>query len=751
LSLVAAGVVGLQAAAAGSVASAPSHTVNDHLMTFTPATVVDPILFGGEPGFTFDPTTPNGGREFVDWPVSSRTNIGVLFRSTDGGLTFTKRYADVTDAAVEAGPACSGRQVPYCPSGGGGDTDTQIDPKNGHIYFSSQESLANEATGVSFDHGVTFPADHVDPVTHKSGGDVDRQWLGYWAGTNTVFLEFHSPIVGSYVLRSDQAGAVGSWYLPGAVPLPVDSPIGRPQIPYVTQSGAMEVDNTGGRHNHAIYVAYLSAIPDVNNLLIETFHVAVSTDGAKTFTSYSIPGGDNPRNFVKLYIDTAGNLYAVWTDSTTNATYLATSKADVGSNVAHPGSLWKGPYRISAAPVRISIFPYLSVSLNAMCMWDAHPCSSPTFHQMRVTQKVNHDADICTAGTTCLATGGNRNLLDYWKLDMDRQGHLGFVWGDTANGIGEPFVKVAREASGPSLYAGGPPAAQPMRGNGYPDAAGDARFPISGANVLHSPNHPTLDLLGTTVVVKGANLQFTIRLASTANLGAGVPTGNDGLTPLRQAKYLLRWDYRGASYYAGANVPAGGAPSYFSGTVSSKEGITSPTNPDNANGFGNTYAALGPATGSVGQNRLVINVPRSAVGNPSVGALLQSVGTYTMVGPPDAAVVLETLPITVDASPTFDTRLSTTAPRPSSVTSGGRAGGATVTGSAPAGSTAVGANGAAASTGGRAVGVKSVRSRPAGLSAPLASGLSAALLLVLVSAGYLVRRARTAKPAPPTG
>ena len=269
-------VVVKTAPAHNGVVSVGLHTVNDKTATFTPATVVDPVLFGGEPGITFDPTT-DGSRSFVDWPVSSRTNIGVFFRSTDGGLSFQKRYADIADAA-SAGPACAGRQVPYCPTGGGGDTDTEVDPVNGHIYFSSQESLANEAAGTSFDHGTTFPADHADPVTQKAGGDVDRQWLGYWKGTNTVFLAYHSPIVGAYVVRSDEAGKTGTWSSETA-----------PQIPFVAQTGAMEVDNTGGLHNHAIYVAYLSAIPNPSTLLDETFHIAVSTDGAATFKTYKLP------------------------------------------------------------------------------------------------------------------------------------------------------------------------------------------------------------------------------------------------------------------------------------------------------------------------------------------------------------------------------------------------------------------------------------------------------------------------------
>lgn len=680
--------------AAASVPSLGS-TVNDSLETFTPATVVDPILFGGEPGITFDPTT-SGSREFVDWPVSSRTNIGVLFRSTDGGLSFQKRYADVTNLnqTDELGVACAGRQVPYCASGGGGDTDTQIDPVNGHLYFSSQESLANEATGTSFNHGTTFPATHVDPVTHKAGGDVDRQWLGFWKGTDTVFLTYHSPIVGAFVLRNDHAGATGQWYLPSSG---TATPVGTPSIPFVAQTGAMEVDNTGGRHNHTLYVAYITSTPNSSSLLDEHFAVAVSTDGAKTWTSHAVPGGTSPRNFTKIFLDTKGNLYAVWTDSSTNATYLATSKADVGANRTAPGSVWKGPFRISTAPANVTIFPdvragspgriaaiyygtkadaatpddvkpgqggwkpYVAISLNALCSWSSSPCKSPAFHQMPVSHKISHNDNICTSGTACAATMGNRNLADYWDVDLDRHGHLGFVWGDTVNGIGYPYVKVARQASGPSLYAGKAAANLPMRGNGYPDPSGDARYPTAGAQILHASNHPTLDLRGTTVQLVGSKLELVVRLSSARGLGAAVPTGTDGLTPLQQAKYVVRWDYNGQVYYAGANVPAGGKPAYFSGKVSTAEGITSLTNPDNLQGFGNVYSPLTSASGRIVGNALVIDVPRSAVGSPKAGAQLQSVGSYSMVGPQDSLVTLTTLPVTVDSAPTFDTHVKAVA------------------------------------------------------------------------------------------
>ncbi len=259
-------------------------------MTFTPATVVDPVLFGGEPGFTFDPTT-TGSRSFVDWPVSSRTMIGVLFRSEDGGLSYTKRYASATDLA-NAGTACFARQVPYCPAGGGGDTDIDINPTSGSVAMGEQESLANQAVGVSFDHGTTFPVDHVDPALDKTGSGVDRQWQASWAGTKTRFMAYHVPAVGEFVNRSDDDGALGSWSIP-----PV------PQVQGVTQSGSFVADNTGGVHNQALYIGYLG-FPVLNPTT--GFNVAVSTDGAKTFTSHSVPGSGNARNFTTLSLDKAG-------------------------------------------------------------------------------------------------------------------------------------------------------------------------------------------------------------------------------------------------------------------------------------------------------------------------------------------------------------------------------------------------------------------------------------------------------------
>jgi hypothetical protein len=741
-------------AAAGAATSA---------MTFTPATVVDPILFGGEPGFTFDNTAKGGSRSFVDWPVSSRTQIGVLFRSEDGGLSFTKRYAPVDDPA-SGGPACATRQVAYCPSGGGGDTDLDINSGTGSIAMGEQESLANQAVGVSLDHGTSFPADHVDPALDKTGTGVDRQWQASWKGTKTRFMAYHVPLLGEFINRTDNDGAAGSWSVAAV-----------PQIKGVSQSGSFVADNTGGIHNHALYVGYLG-----NSLVpggVDGFVVGASTDGAKTFKTHKIPGALHPRSFTVLSVDAVGNLYAAWVDSATQATYLSTSKANDPANRTDPASKWSPAVQVSRDPLTVTIFsntvagspgrvaigyygtsahattpdavkpgqggwyPYVAYSANAMCQWDAHPCAAPTFSQDRIAHRPNHDTNICTSGTTCAANpSSNRNLLDYFAIDLDTNGHLGFVWSDTNNATLEPYVKVARQASGPSLYAGKPDAAQPGRGNGQADALGDAKYPIAGAKILTAKNQRALDLAGTSIARTGGNIEVHMRVPSLPSLSGSVlpATVDDSTVPIQQARYVTRWDYQGQAYYVEATLNGTeGGYAFGAGTVSTGEGVFN-GNPTAT--LGNTYQPLATATGRIVGGEIVIDVRAASVGSPDVGAKVYSVGSYSLLGPKDSTGLLQALPLTVDSSPTFDTTLPASAPRIAVSRAGAPA---AVGGGAPA------AQGGTTTTSGTATAPKTTA--PAAKSSGTLGGLSktaavstgAGLGLLLLAAGALVYRRRT--------
>ena len=84
-----------------------------------------------------------------------------------------------------------------CLTGGGGDTENDVNVKNGHVFFADQEVLANEAEATSLDHGDTFTAQ--TPVANATTA-TDRQWI---AGTDSSasiagdrvegFFSYHVP------------------------------------------------------------------------------------------------------------------------------------------------------------------------------------------------------------------------------------------------------------------------------------------------------------------------------------------------------------------------------------------------------------------------------------------------------------------------------------------------------------------------------------------------------------------------------
>ena len=147
---------------------------------------------------------------------------------------------------------CAQRSRPNCATGGGGDTENDVSPRNGTLYFADQESLGQESTSSSVDHGDTFPVDRQFAVTNGATG-VDRQWIAPTDNSATfvvagqtlnAFLAYHVPGAGQYVQGITNAGT--------PVPQPVT------QLQFVSQSGQLRVDNTDGPGHGWIYQPYRS-------------------------------------------------------------------------------------------------------------------------------------------------------------------------------------------------------------------------------------------------------------------------------------------------------------------------------------------------------------------------------------------------------------------------------------------------------------------------------------------------------------
>jgi hypothetical protein len=74
--------------------------------------------------------------------------------------------------------------------------------------------------------------------------------------------------------------------------------------------------------------------------------------------------------------------------------------------------------------------------------------AKPTFTYSEVSKGIVHAADVCQAGTLCLATSGNRNLLDYIWMDIDKNGMAHIVY---THDLGELQTGYAVQTGGVSM------------------------------------------------------------------------------------------------------------------------------------------------------------------------------------------------------------------------------------------------------------------------------------------------------------
>ncbi len=299
---------------------------------FAPSTTVSASFFGAEPQTTLERqiagsqsgrVDPN--RIFIDWPLSSRTGIGQLSRSLDGGDSFRLLY-DRT---------CAQRSRPNCLTEGGGDTENEVNLINGDLLFADQEVVANEALASSTDHGDMFPAARQFAVSN-SGTAVDRQWLA-WVDPSLVsvaglpieaFFSYHVPALAVHVMAVTTSG------------VPIFQTL--PQLTDVSQSGNLRVDNTSGPGRGWIYVPYRNGGGYQVASARATGYATAANWHANLVTT------DQPAVFPWLNLDAHGNAYAVWV--TNGIVYLSVSPIDDARNnpaTGRPATYWTPRARIT--------------------------------------------------------------------------------------------------------------------------------------------------------------------------------------------------------------------------------------------------------------------------------------------------------------------------------------------------------------------------------------------------------------------
>ncbi|HEX6183154.1 MAG TPA: hypothetical protein VFZ44_04520 [Pyrinomonadaceae bacterium] len=618
---------------------APQATPAPDAITFHNNTLTDFSATSGEPIIKVDPKD----RIFVTTPFGLTTTLSLLWRSDDGGRSFIPLGGPAPRDAV-LGP-------------GGGDTDVDFDDK-GRLYYVDL-SAACVTAAVSEDGGNTFPADRTTHITCVSDDNPeaaidDRQWIvGF--GDGTAYATWRNFQGGNFwMFKTSDAGR--TW----------DK--GR-LLGSVGQSGPLRIDkkkrrvNVGGVEKDAVlvYQIYYTG----NN--VRLFRVTDVEGGTPVVENFSIYQGSSGVSnvFPVLAVDTAGNLYAAWSQvggaaGTSHTVWMATStdrgatwsprkqvSTFTGTNImpwivaGDPGRLDVVWYRGSQPNNPNSLANewqiYMAQTLNA---FDA----APTFTTVPVSQNVVHRGEICTAGVACDATGRDRSFLEYPSIWLDSKGAAVVVYNDNTNQSEGPYVMTAKQATGPSLYAsagtlgrepGAVAVSAPTAGaqvtadtltlegthtvppkNFDRDEAGDARYRPTGANL------PGADIRSVALSEQGDTLVLRMQVAdlSPAAINAAA-TASEGTGVL----YLTQWDYADTIYWLAAEVN-GATTNFYTGTLGMIRSATSKKfvtyNPD--------LVKSQSVKGQLEGNTITISVPKVTVGSPIGGAPFHSVTAFAL-------------------------------------------------------------------------------------------------------------------------
>ena len=652
-------------------------------LAFDPATIVSAHFLGSEPQTTIERQMPftsgsagiDAKRFWVDWPLSSRSNIGQLNRSVDAGLSF-RPIIDLT---------CAARSRPNCLTGGGGDTEEDVNLASGHVFFADQEVVANEAFASSFDHGDTW---NTQTAVSNGTTGTDRQWIAATDNTAQLaglkiegFLTYHVPPT-LYVQGITENGV--------AIPQPA------PQVTNVAQSGQPRVDNNPGSPGHGwIYHPFINFLGGGNSVATaKSSSFQLPTDWNVTKASQTAA-----TSFPWIAIDRAGNAYLVW-DSDGVVYYTYSNINDPLNNPNQggtPGTKWSPRIRVSLPNVGSAVFPEaiggspgrIGITYDGTAEFtgipdDAPPnahwntyaavvtaanTATPTVTTGIVSHRFIHMGNICTNGAGCTEPD-DRSLLDMIDIAVTHEGRLGVVFTDNFSTFAErpggedesPFTHFAKQRSGPSIL--GAFGVTPAGGS---EGTGDATWP----NRLYTTpgqNLSSLDIQSVSITrTIGGTIRASIRLSNAAasqmqaDLAAFNAAPCIGVPPpcADRLQYVIRFSTSGDIYHLSMEFLPNGTRRFFGGRLDANDKVLNPANPTSSGVIAAGYHTDFAATGSVISNTITIEAPQSMF-PPGLGSGTQlfSVTGFSMAGPLEANERLASdVMRTVDASPPFDRTL----------------------------------------------------------------------------------------------
>ncbi|TAN31449.1 hypothetical protein EPN29_13235 [bacterium] len=721
----------LAALAAGALALAPAPRTGATAISpigFETPTLVDPIHTNGEPDIAVDPF----GRVFVSGPTGTGTQRSTWFGSVDGGHTYRVMAQKVTPSSIVGIPA---------PQPGGGDTDINFDRSGKQYFADLYGLVCLRVAVTGPTNSGASDQENVYPGgcgTANAPG-ADRQWLAVYdpspdtpnqsayraanGKTPLIYLEYNN-LIGpgpnggaQWNMSTDgldfinaTAGEVPSGTGVMYTPFGAD---GYPALDQVTGKVFQAAGCTTANGCRSTGLWLNIGTPDSTG----TLHFLDdggngSQDLTRLIRIADTPTGSPDTLFSVLSMDSGRNLFAVWAISSTNPAQrqVFVSAASAASGWAD----WSTPIQVSdgssATGDAANVFPWIKAGGpgRADAVWygsdkQVDPSShnqqtwnvfmsqvvfptgtdssltgaAPVATLVKVTPHPMHYDDICLTGTDCIRSTGNRNLADFFQVNIDRSGAAEIVYDDTSNGLiqnpipssipqvadhsGAGVITVARQSSGMGLFgtAVSGPSNAPV--SGLPDPAGDALYPVIGGT-----NQPGMDIRSSQLSLSadGKTLNVTMQVGGDLTNPAPTLAGIPGATNLQ---YLTRWQLGNTIYYAAMENSASNRPSFYAGAAQSIDLCSVSacfphvlTYPEP--GAGPTFTGK-TESGTIGcpaapsatnPCTLTVSVNVADIGGPTAGSRLEEVGAYTLAATlregdeSNATAESDTVPLEID-------------------------------------------------------------------------------------------------------
>ncbi|MDQ1695243.1 MAG: hypothetical protein QOJ03_596, partial [Frankiaceae bacterium] len=605
-------LAGTTALGAGVLAAgADASTAHKSTLRFSHEVVVDQQRSGFEPDIAID----GADRWYSSVPNGSSSTHSFIWRSLDHGKSF------------QMIPGQVGLGKPLTCFQGGGDTEFALD-KKGDIFFSDLQNLTNLSNSVSTDHGATFqtqcvsvtntPVDRMWYAVHGNLGDPDfaiyEEYDAVLSGLNVngnfptnqlVEVVSHDGINFQPVINSRLAsGHLDDDCLGGGMPNCVTDDEGIPGNQVLAKNGDLLIAHSGGDGNQVIVSrGHPSEIAGgVTQASWKNYVLNASLCPDKP---HAPPGICGAANFATIAEDSAGHFYVAFSSQKTDLNGKAIGPYQTYVVASKDGFHWGRPTLVSRGGS--NAFSWITAGSNgraAVAWYHANETSEKGQYLLdnlthaEISVQVGESLDalsahphwsvatvsehpikygpICTSGTTCTVSMGDRSLGDYLEVNHDAQGALVLAYvNDTSNtftvgptgAIAEngPVVMV-KQIGGPSLIAGrisGPGKGPGAAWNSVTDSRGDDFY---NAAAQHLPAGANLDLTGASIREDAKGLVITMRAKSLANLRiAPTAGGTTGEWITRFTTYNPHTPGNGHIYYAGMESFAGQAPRFFAG------------------------------------------------------------------------------------------------------------------------------------------------------------------------------------------